>query len=202
MKFYPSFNNPPNFNDVCYVWDKYDGSSICCEFNKKKGAWKFGSKTVLIDETHDVFGEVPNLIKTKYEKDILHLMKKNRLESITCYFEFFGPNSEFGIHQKEEHDIVLFDCFIPKIGIIDSKEFINIFGKLDIPNLVHVGKINKEFIENVWNFNIEGITKEGVVCKGKFDKRLEAPYMFKLKTKLWLDRLREIKTPEEFEQLK
>ena len=200
MEFYPSFNNPPNYDAQCICWDKLDGQTAVAEISSKKGFHKFGSKKVLIDESHPFMGESVGLIKNKYQEDILKVMKKFRVQDLTCYFEFFGPNSAFGRHQDEQHDVVLFDVLIPKQGIIDTRDFLKTFGHLDIPRIIHQGKVNKQLIEQIWNDEIEGITFEGVVCKTNIRG---SNYSFKLKTKKWMDKLREYcsKEDENFEEL-
>lgn len=190
MKEYPTIKNPPNIDDYFYVFDKLDGNNIMCEISRKKGCHKFGSRKVLIDDTHSFLGEAPDLIRNKYEKDICDILKKQQIQEAICYFEFFGPSSAFGRHEKEPHDVVLFDVFVPKQGIIEPKDFIKIFGNLHIPNLVYQGKLNKIIIEQIRKKELEGITSEGVIAKGQQDRKTQIPYMFKIKTYEWLEKLK------------
>ena len=112
---------------------------------------------------------------------------------VTCFFEFHGPNSFAGQHRKyEEHRLTLFDVAIFKQGIIPPREFLKAFGHLNIPKVLHRGTVNKEFIDSIRNSTLEGMTFEGVVCKGKRrGKKAEVPVMFKIKSQAWLDKLKE-----------
>lgn len=192
MNLYPTINKKYNTDIYLYCFNELDGNNIYCEVSKKNGCIKFGSRKVLIDET-SLLGESINIIKSKYEKDLVDILKKERIEKADFYFEYFGPNSFAGQHDKSDvKDCVLFDASFDKNGtILEAKHFFKIFGSLHIPNLIHQGKINEEFVNNVYDSNIEGMAFEGLVCKGQIDKKTKCPIMFKIKTKAWLDRLRE-----------
>ncbi|MCZ2222504.1 MAG: hypothetical protein LC122_02625 [Chitinophagales bacterium] len=191
MKEYPSINNPPNFDDYFYGFVKYDGQHIRVTISRKNGCIKFGSKKILIDESTPILGESINLIKNKYEKDLQCILKDLREQEADFYFEFFGPNSQFGQHINEQHDVILFDCYVPKQGIIEPKIFIKKFGHLHIPELIHQGKVNKEIIEKIKKKEIENVGNEGIVFKGQQDRKTQIPYMFKIKTYEWLEKLKQ-----------
>ena len=63
------------------------------------------------------------------------------------------------------------------------------FGHVDIAKILHEGPVTEEFIESVRDDSLSGMTFEGVVCKGKNDKKTKAPLMFKQKSRKWLDKL-------------
>lgn len=98
-----------------------------------------------------------------------------------------GENSFAGFHRLEKHDVILFDVNPYKKGILSPNEFVKYFGHLDIPKIVHQGRVGKEFHDNVKNSRVEGVIFEGVVCKGK---RKNQTHMFKIKTDAWLNKLR------------
>lgn len=64
-----------------------------------------------------------------------------------------------------------------------------------------MGKANSGFEQAVRNGTLEGITFEGCVCKGK-NKSPGRPWMFKIKTKAWIDKLKaECDNEEMFQEL-
>lgn len=188
MKQYPSISN--QIVDIPIIsFNKLDGSSIRSEWNKKNGFYKFGSRTRLLDSNEKPLGEAVQLIKTKYEKDLSNIFNKQRFERVICFFEFFGPNSSFGQHIDEVHDVVLFDIDVYKKSLLLSREFIKLVGHLDIPKVLYEGKANTSLQESVYESKLDGMTFEGVVCKGEYDK-YKQPTMFKIKSKAWLDKLK------------
>lgn len=56
MKQYPSIDGHIVHLPVI-AFDKLDGSNIRCEWNRKKGLHKFGSRKVLLGADHTVLGE-------------------------------------------------------------------------------------------------------------------------------------------------
>ena len=189
MKEYPSISNKVQ-NIPVYAFDKMDGSNIRAEWNKKTGLSKFGSRTQLIDATHEMLGEAPAIVIRKYSEALHEIFKRERFERVTCFFEFYGQNSFAGTHQKEEHDVVLFDVDIFKKMMMKPGEFIKMFGQLHIPRMVYHGNANNDFLEAVRNGTIEGITNEGVVCKSNETDKYGHPIMFKVKTEAWLQKLK------------
>jgi hypothetical protein len=127
--------------------------------------YKFGSRTVLIDEKSSL-GEAIGLIRNKYEKGLSKVFRDQRLERAICFFEFFGPNSFAGFHHPEPHDVVLIDVNPHKKGIDPPVDFICTYEHLGIPRCLYRGKANVPFEESVRNGTLEGMTFEGVVCKG------------------------------------
>ena len=60
MKEYPSIpnSNGQSFENLgsVHLFDKLDGSNLRMEGTKKRGWFKFGSRTQMIDETSEQFG--------------------------------------------------------------------------------------------------------------------------------------------------
>ena len=191
MKQYPSIDTRIRKGVQVYAFDKLDGSNIRAEWDKKKGFSKFGSRRCLIDESTEILGQAIPLIKTKYEEKLTEIFKKEKFEFVTCYFEFFGPSSFAGNHDvNEEKNVVLFDIDVYKTGILPPKQFLKLTeGKVEIPNLCHVGNITQEFINEVKNGTLEGMTFEGVICKINPEKKNKAPTMFKVKSNAWFEKL-------------
>ena len=82
-------------------------------------------------------------------------------------------------------------------------DFIELFGHLDIPKVCYEGYVTTELFDSVKQSTLEGMPLEGVVCKGANDKLTKMPIMFKVKSKAWLEKLREFCKGDEklFEKL-
>jgi hypothetical protein len=190
MKEYQSISRDYVKDGQFYCFDKLDGSLFRSEFSTKRGFYKFGSKTQLIDKNTHILGQAIDIFLGKYEKDLIAIFEKQRWDRVVCFGEFFGQNSFAGNHTDEKHDVVLFDVSV-RDELIEPKEFIDIFGNLHIPQLLHRGNVGEEFINMVHDQKLDGLTFEGVVCKGKWNKKQNMPYMFKIKSNAWIKKLRE-----------
>jgi hypothetical protein len=177
------------------AFDKLDGSNIRAEWSPKRGFYKFGSRKCLIDENHQQLGKAVTLIQDTYAKELAGIFKDQRWnKNIICFFEFHGPRSFAGNHHDEDdHVVTLFDVSPHKQGIVSPREFIKTFGHLGIPDVLYEGLADDEFVSAVREGQLPGITLEGVICKAPNPngKKTSQPVMFKLKTKKWLDMLRE-----------
>ena len=192
MKSYPSITKEVRQDIYIYAFDKLDGSNIRAEWNSKKGFYKFGTRTQLTDEKTMPFGRAIPLIKEKYENDLTMVFKEQNWRDALCFFEFWGPSSFAGNHNFEEKmDVTLIDVNPYKEGILVPTEFIRLFGHLDIPKVCYEGHVSTELFDKVKQSTLKGMTFEGVVCKGANDKMTKAPIMFKIKSKAWLDKLRD-----------
>lgn len=196
MKSYPSIPTRENNSLDMIVFDKLDGSNIRAEWSLKCGFYKFGTRKRIIDHNDSHLGKAVHLIKYKYELDLDEIFKKGRhrwQRGVVCFFEFFGPNSFAGQHLVHEvHDVVLFDVAPNRAGIISPREFIKIFGGLDIPAVLHQGRVGPELINKVRESKLEGMTFEGAVCKAgnPNKKKTSQPVMFKIKSRAWLQKLK------------
>ncbi len=191
MKSYPSISKDIRYDTYLYVFDKLDGSNIRAEWSRKRGFYKFGTKNQLIDESAKPFGQSISLIRSKYEKQLNEIFKEQRWQEVVCFFEFYGKESFAGFHpEDDEKTVTLIDVNIYKQGLLEPSEFIKIFKDVEIPKVIHEGYINPTFVENIRENNIEGITFEGCICKGKNDKKTKMPIMFKIKTRDWLNKLK------------
>ena len=88
--------------------------------------------------------------------------------------------------KEDNHTVTLFD--VGYKGILEPKTFLNQFGHLDIPKLLYQGNITQEFINQVREGLLEGMTYEGVVCKGRHIKP-GLPLMFKIKSNNWYNKI-------------
>lgn len=204
MKEYPSINKDIRSDIMIYAFDKLDGSNIRAEWSKKRGFYKFGTKKCMLGEDHEVFGESIGLIRHKYEENLAKIFLQQKWDNVTCFFEFGGSNSFSGHHDlTEPHDVILFDVNVYKQGLLNPSDFIDLFQEFGIPKVLYYGKANSLFVEQVISSNLENMTFEGVVCKGKNDKKTKMPIMFKIKSKAWLDKLKTFCKDDEklFQQL-
>jgi len=143
-----------------------------------------------MDEATKPFGKAIPIIRKKYEKHIEVICKEQGWRDAIFFFEWHGPNSFAGNHlETEEQTVTLIDVNPYKMGILEPKEFIELFGSLDIPEVLFEGQITTEFVDQVKNGSLSGMTFEGVVAKGANDKKTKMPIMFKIKSRQWLDKL-------------
>lgn len=188
MKTYPSI--PRDFmNFTAYVFDKIDGSNLRFELSQKKGAWKFGTRKCLFDESHPEFGGAIQLFKDTFEDEILDFMKANRIEKATAFAEYWGDNSFAGQHDDTDiKRLTLFDICIHKKGFLSPRAFLERFQHLDTPRFLGVWNWTRDFVDQVWEGELEGVTFEGVV--GKHVRKGNHIVMRKAKTKAWIDRVK------------
>lgn len=189
LEIYPTISKN-TLNVPIIAFDKLDGSNIRAEWTRKTGFTKFGTRRRLLDPSEPVLGEAVGIFLEKYADDLNSIFRKQRFEKTTAYFEFAGENSFAGYHEDEPHNVTLFDLHVFKRGIIPAQEFVKLFGdKVELPHIVHKGKVNSVFIDDIHHSRVEDVTFEGVVCKGPLDNR-NRPIMFKLKSKAWLEKLK------------
>ena len=190
MKQYPSIPGWKKFplGTRVIAFDKIDGSNIRCEWSKKRGWYKFGTRTQMLDETNPVFGKAIPLFLDKYGDKLIKIcVDEFRVsERVVAFCEFYGPNSFAGNHvETDEKNVILLDVDIFKKGFVPPRQFIKLFDSLHIPKIIHDGNFNKEFIEQVRN-NEFGLT-EGVVSKATESVKIP---ITKVKTLDWLKRLK------------
>ncbi len=196
MKSYPHIEywNKVKFGSTVWGFDKLDGSNIRCEYSKKRGFYKFGTKKQIIDETHPQFGHAITLFLEKYNEGLSRIFTDNKeyrnIQSFVVFSEFFGEQSFAGYHEPgDKMDIVLFDVNMYKKGWVKPKDFIKDFENLGIPKLLYHGNYNKRLIKDVK----EGLydTKEGLIIKGvRKTKGNDIVFMSKIKTQWWLDKIK------------
>lgn len=192
MKSYPSITKETRKDIYIYAFDKLDGSNIRAEWNPKKGFYKFGTRTQLIDESSVPFGKAIHLIREKYQEELSKVFIEHKWESAICFLEYHGPSSFAGSHNdSEEHTVTLFDVNPYKYGLLEPEQFIKYFGHLDMPKVLYEGYVDTELFDQVKQSTLSGMTFEGVVCKGANDKKTKQPIMFKIKSQAWLDKLKD-----------
>jgi len=200
MEPYPSISNSSKApRKHCVAFDKLDGSNFRAKWTQKRGFDTFGTRTQLIDETTEFWGEMVTIFKEKYADKLNKFFRKEEeyrnLREVVVYGEFLGENSFAGRHENEPHDLVFFDVLMghKQRKFVDPMTFIKTFQELmPIPSVVYVGNLNEEFIQDVRN-NVYGL-KEGVICKGteKSGAAAGGVWTCKIKTLEYFKKLQEI----------
>lgn len=213
MRHYPSFENI-NYDKLLIgeeIWaeNKLDGQNFCARYNPRtKDFIAFGSKKMIVDETHPQFGNAVKYFKSNYEAILKEIIKENTskkkifngVEEITFYFEYYGNNSFAGFHDpNDELKLALIDVFNKKRGYIEPKIFYEIFENKNIilPEIIYKGKLTDDFIKTINNNNwtqencIYPTVKEGVVCKRSTLMKGQRLPMVKIKTEWWINKLKE-----------
>jgi len=194
VKQYPSIPGPKDttvpYGENCVGYYKYDGSNLRCEWNKKKGWYKFGTRHRLFDHRDEQFNQAIPIFLEKVGpivEQIVRLEVKGITDFIV-YTEYLGPNSFAGSHLSDDpKQLILLDVHIPKKGFIVPKRFNKIFeGQEFTPEVVYEGKFTAELVADVRAGRYP--LNEGMMCKGS-DHR-GTVWMTKIKTQAYLDKLK------------
>jgi hypothetical protein len=193
MKSYPklTYYDDADIGKYCYAFDKLDGSNIRCEWNRKRGWYKFGTRNTMIGDTNHDFYPAIDIFMNKYSDDLERVFRNKKdyrnSESFVIFMEYHGENSFAGFHHEDdEMDCVLFDISQYKKGMTPPSEFIKNFGHLHIPNIIFQGQLTYNFIEDVKS-NRFGLV-EGVMAKGSDNKSI---WMKKIKTREWIESVKQ-----------
>lgn len=190
MKTYPSINTNILLDEYVYLFDKLDGSNLRFEWDKKKGFYKFGSRSKLIDQNTPILGEAIDLFMSTHAPILHQRFKERSVEKSICFGEFFGESSFAGQHQKEEaKKILLFDISIHRKGFLNPQDFLELSKEVPSAPLLYEGMLTKEIIHKIKNSLLENMSKEGVIAKINNPKN-NGPIMFKIKTYQWLEMLK------------
>lgn len=182
----------------CVAFDKKDGSNFRAKWTQKQGFNLFGTRTQLIDEKTEFWGEIVTIFNDKYKEQLENKFKRDKefrnYREIIVFGEFFGEHSFAGRHENEPHDLVFFDVltgyknrkFVPPLEFI--KEFQDV---VPIPWVVYVGNLNEKFIEDIRN---DKILDEGVICKGTEPRGdyVGGIWTCKIKTNLYFQKIKEL----------
>lgn len=197
MKKYESIPYYQNYIGLDIIaFDKIDGSNLRFEWSRKRGFYKFGTRNMMIDRSHETFGFAIDLFINKYSEEIDKILRGNKYKnflSAVFFAELHGSKSAFGQHEfgNDVFDITIFDVDLYKKGIVGPKEFIEYFGHIGIPKVIYQGTLDQDFVSSVKSnqFNLS----EGVIAKGTKKVKNggnELPFSCKIKTDDWLERLK------------
>ena len=225
MKHYDSISRIEDdgtlIGDYVYAFNKLDGQNFCVKLNTKKMMFdSFGSRTQMVDESSEQFGDTVRFFKNSNIPQVLiDIVKKNKgkgclfagVDEVTFFFEWYGENSFAGVHQSgDEMRLPLIDVFIKKKGYIEPKPFIELFcdnPDIETPELIYQGILTKTFINEIFENDWTKpdckypMVKEGVVCRRSSLLKGQRMPKVKFKTKWWIDRLHEKYSEEECKKL-
>jgi hypothetical protein len=203
MKTYPSISREVPSGLSVYAFSKLDGSNVRAEWTRKQGICKIGSRKRLLGSDQGILVRAEALIREQ-EVELAAIAKENRWDKLTLFFEFLGPSSFAGNHvEGEQQSVYLIDVAPHKQGIMPPREFCKTFeGRVPTAPLLYHGPCDGEFVESVRAGTLEGMPFEGVVCKTSQGRHKLV--MFKIKSRAWLERLKEHCQGDErlFEQLR
>ncbi len=200
MKEYPSI---PSYKDsqidYCIGFNKEDGSNLRWEFRKKKGFVKQGTRTRLFDKSDPDFGSAISIFNEKFSDPLSKLFTDDayfrQQQEITVFTEFFGPHSFAGQHlQNDPKELIMFDVWIYKYGLMSPREFIKTFiGLVPTAKVIYEGKCDHQFIQDVkiGKYADQGVF-EGVICKAGKGGHGKNLLMCKIKTDAYLDKLKAV----------
>ena len=186
MKSYPSINGKIVPETKVWTFDKIDGSNIRAEWSDKQGFYKFGSRHLLIDETHQMLGESISLVREK-EEQLSSIFSKKNWKRVVAFFEYHGEGSFAGSHEDEEHEVTLIDVNVYKRGMLEPELFVDLFTDVGRATLLHTGVLDEDFVTSVKQGTLKYMSFEGVVCKYVRKNHVR---MFKIKNRAWIDKLK------------
>jgi hypothetical protein len=192
---FPSIQNSSKApRKECIAFDKLDGSNFRAKWTQKHGFNVFGTRTQLIDETSEFWGDMVVMFKATLADTLDALIRReyrNEREAIV-FGEYFGEHSFAGRHENEPRKIVTFDILVGHKNrkFIRPQDFIKVVGnKVEIPDVVYRGNLNESFIQNIRE-NLD--LREGVICKGTIPvgNASGSIWMCKIKTQAYIDKLK------------
>lgn len=220
MKDYPSI--PRSTGQMfrafrAHVFDKLDGSCIRAEWSRKRGWFKFGSRSRLLDTSDPILGPAVPLFQGSLAEPLTKLATDQRWQHLIVFAEYWGQKSFAGSHEPGDlKHLTLFDICPDKRGIAGPVTFLKLCGHLPIPR--YLGEVNwtREFVERVRQhitftfdtssdlvsrtceapFYSDGcpmVGFEGVVGKAGEGHKL---VMAKAKTQAWIDKVYQRYGPE------
>lgn len=194
MKEYPHIDRSTgqSFQEFkAHVFDKLDGSNIRAEWRRKRGWYKFGSRTQLLRPDDRVLGGAIKVFVDTMSEPLAKLAYDSRWTHLIVFMEYWGEHSFAGKHAPNDTmRLTLFDIDPDNKGIAGPATFLStLYGKVEVPLPAYFGEFNwtRGFVESVRNGTV-GFTPtfEGVVGKGGDRHKL---VMAKAKTQAWLDRV-------------
>ena len=187
MKSYPSI--PRSHQEFeAHVFDKIDGSNLRFEWSRKRGWYKFGTRTRLFDETDPVFGKALPVFMESLADSVEAVARKQRWERLIIFCEGAGEHSFAGHHEPDEPmGVYLIDAAPYKKGMLPPNEYLDLFGHVE-SRATYLGRRrwNSGFVQAVRSGEVEGVTFEGVVGKAFVRKKI---IMAKAKTQAWIDKV-------------
>lgn len=203
-------------SEIVWGFNKLDGQNFCVTYHPKTAKFgPYGSRTTMVDETSDQFGDTVRWLKNSQYEEILNNIVRTRrgkkdifngIEEITFFFEWYGEHSFAGRHQEgDEMHLALIDVFLKKKGYMEPKDYYDLFNNsgVELPELIYTGPLTAEIIEKIQNNDWTSENpefpnvKEGVVFKRSTMMKGQRRPSVKVKTKWWIDKLHSMYSEEE-----
>lgn len=195
MKDYPSIphSKGQSFREIAnaHIQDKLDGSSMRSQWSRKRGWYKHGKRSGLIDDSNPHLVVVPELFEKTLAEPLTKLAVDNKWEDLIVFYEFWGNRSLAGLHfENDPKFLTVFDAAIDKKGITGPARFRKLFAdNVPTPRLLDICHWTRGYMDLVREGKISGITFEGVVAKaGEGHDIVRA----KAKTQAWINRVMEV----------
>jgi hypothetical protein len=171
------------------IFDKLDGSSMRSEWSRKRGFFKHGRRSGLLDDSNPALLEVPDLFNELLAKTLDSLARGLGWEHLIVFYEFWGVKSLGGIHVADDPKfLTVFDAAVNKKGILGPSDFRRAFeGMVPTPKFLGTYNFTRGFADEVRRGGVEGITFEGVVAKAGSGHDIVRA---KAKTQKWIDAIR------------
>lgn len=196
MKYYPSITDDyyKYIGMDCIGFEKLDGSNLRFEWNRKKGFYKFGSRTVLFDKNHKELGYAIELFQEKLAEKVTKAVLKKfpNTNNFIVFCEYLGPNSFAGKHVDSLHLMNLYpiDINLDKGGFLTPMEYWETLrGYVELPRIIYEGVLSEDVVWKVKSLDNEFKVNEGVVFKGNVSN-VHDIWMCKVKTDLYLTKLK------------
>jgi hypothetical protein len=185
----------------CIAFEKYDGTNLHWDWDPEFGWHGFGTRRDEFDlgeagreafrKAHSHLHGCADLFLATLAEGLEGVFRDREpyrsSGGLRVFTEYFGPNSFAGLHRAEDpKELVLFDVWDDRLGMIGPARFVSDFGGLRIARVVYRGKLTGKFAEEV-RTGKHGVA-EGVVCKG--GEGGSDLWMVKIKTYAYLEKLR------------
>jgi hypothetical protein len=197
MKSYPSIFRASRkiWIPQAYIFDKLDGSNLRFEWNKKRGWYKFGTRTQLLNPEDPTFGPAIPLFLETLSEPLEKLAIDSKWESVVVFGEFYGTKSFAGMHTiGDDFTIKVFDIAPFKRGLLDPEEFLKVTENIPRAEFLGIRNFGPDLVDEVLNNNFPGVTYEGIVAKRQMNTH--ELLMGKAKTQLWIDAVKAKFGPE------
>ena len=195
MKEYPHIQASTGnlFREIqgAYIFDKIDGSNIRAEWRRKRGWYKFGSKTQLLRPDDKFLGNAVTVFVDKMSEPLAKFAYDNKYTHLNVFMEYWGEHSFAGNHDlNDEMNLTLFDICPDNKGIVGPSRFLKLCGDLPVslPNYFGQRNWTRGFVDSIRKGDSDIIpTFEGVVGKSGDGHSL---IMAKAKTQKWIDKVK------------
>lgn len=205
MKDYPSIpgSTGQQFRDIpnAVVFGKIDGSSMRSEWSRKRGWYKHGRRTGLLDDSNPQLALVPSLFDEKLAESLARIAHDARWLTLVVFYEFWGRASVAGLHAAADPKfLTVFDA-APEGEMLGPTEFRKTFaGVVDTAPYLGTMHWTRGLVELIRRGELPGMPFEGAVGKMQLGRGGEI-VRAKAKTQAWIDRVMEIHGPEQGRRL-